>query len=485
MAKLYKTPGVYVEEISKFPPSVAPVETAIPAFIGRTEIIKDKSGLEVICDADHPPIPVRINSFLEYTNRFGGAYSESAVFSGVASPTITDISDSAIVKRNIIAKTDAAAVSGCYMYYALQLFFANGGGPCYIVSSGLYATSFDDKSGMACLNAIEKEDEPTILIFTDKHNVQSNTESGYALLYNAALALCNKLKDRIAIFDPWVFSAEKSVSKDIAIMRQEFGSDINTLKYGCAYYPWLKSTINYSYDEHTILINHYKDGITGAYHGLTLAVLKDTDRNTYLAVKAEMDKNTIDLPPSGAVAGIMAMVDQTRGVWKAPANVSINLVKSATLEIKTVEQDSLNVDLVSGKSINAIRSFVGKGVLVWGSRSFAGNDNEWRYISVRRFCNFVEESIKKSTTAYIFEPNDANTWVRVKGMCDNYLTTLWRQGALQGVKPEQSFFVNVGLNKTMTALDILEGRMIVEIGLAVTRPSEFIILKFLHKMQQS
>ncbi|TEB40600.1 phage tail sheath family protein, partial [Flavobacterium circumlabens] len=101
--------------------------------------------------------------------------------------------------------------------------------------------------------------------------------------------------------------------------------------------------------------------------------------------------------PSSAVAGIYARVDSNRGVWKAPANVGINYVIKPTLKITNGDQDNLNVDTVAGKSINAIRSFTGKGTLIWGSRTLAGNDNEWRYVPVRRFFNMAEESIKKAT----------------------------------------------------------------------------------------
>ena len=97
----------------------------------------------------------------------------------------------------------------------------------------------------------------------------------------------------------------------------------------------------------------------------------------------------------------------------------------------------------------------------------------------------VEESVKKSTSWAVFEPNDANTWVKVKSMIENFLTLLWRQGALAGAKPDDAFFVEVGLNKTMTYIDILEGRMIVKIGMAAVRPAEFIILEFSHKIQVS
>jgi uncharacterized protein len=191
------------------------------------------------------------------------------------------------------------------------------------------------------------------------------------------------------------------------------------------------------------------------------------------------------LPPSGAIAGVYASVDRDRGVWKAPANVSLNSVITPAEKISSEQQGEYNVDVNAGKSINIIRTFQGKGVLVWGARTLAGNDNEWRYVSVRRFFNFVEESTKKATEQFVFEPNDANTWVRLQAMIENFLTVLWRQGALQGVKPEHAFYVAVGLGKTMTQLDILEGRLIIEIGMAAVRPAEFIILRFSHKMAES
>ncbi len=104
---------------------------------------------------------------------------------------------------------------------------------------------------------------------------------------------------------------------------------------------------------------------------------------------------------------------------------------------------------------------------------------------MRRFLNFAEESIAKAVAAFVFEPNDANTWVKVKAMIENFLIQQWRDGALAGAKPEHAFFVHVGLNKTMSAQDILNGYMIVEIGLAIVRPAEFIVLKFVQKMQES
>jgi hypothetical protein len=205
----------------------------------------------------------------------------------------------------------------------------------------------------------------------------------------------------------------------------------------------------------------------------------------YKSILSKVSVSTSQLPPSGTVAGIYALVDDQRGVWKAPANVSLNSVVGPVVQIDNAQQDDMNVDVNAGKSVNAIRAFTGKGTLIWGARTLAGNDNEWRYVSVRRFFNMVEESVKKASGQFVFEPNDANTWVKVKGMIENYLTVLWRQGALAGAKAEQAFFVKVGLGQTMTAQDILEGKMNIEIGMAAVRPAEFIILKFSHKMQES
>ena len=206
-----------------------------------------------------------------------------------------------------------------------------------------------------------------------------------------------------------------------------------------------------------------------------------TFKNIVTAVK----ENLTVVPPSGAMAGIYCFVDKNRGVWKAPANVSLSGVAGLTERIDNQEQEDLNVDVNAGKSINAIRAFAGRGIIVWGARTLAGNDNEWRYIPVRRFFNMVEESVKKSTNWAVFEPNDAGLWTRIKAMIENYLILKWRDGALAGAKPEEAFFVNVGLGTTMTAQDILEGRLIVDIGMAVVRPAEFIILRFMHKMQES
>ena len=204
----------------------------------------------------------------------------------------------------------------------------------------------------------------------------------------------------------------------------------------------------------------------------------------YAEKEEEMAAQKSIVPPSGAIAGIYAQTDNYTGLWKAPANVSIASVKGLSRNINNNTQDNMNVH-PTGKSVNAIRAFSGKGILVWGARTLAGNDNEWRYIPVRRLFNYVEESVQKSTDWAIFAPNNQNTWTKVKSQIENFLTNLWRAGGLAGATPDQAFYVNVGLNSTMDVNDVNEGRMIVEIGMAAVRPAEFIILRFSHKLQES
>ena len=234
-------------------------------------------------------------------------------------------------------------------------------------------------------------------------------------------------------------------------------------------------------------LNEFIDDVLAAadvHQGLTQGAMYD-GHPVIGNIVSHIEKELARVPPSGAIAGVYAKVDRTRGVWKAPANVSLNAVSEPTEPIDFFDQEDLNIDVNAGKSINAIRTFAGKGTLVWGARTLAGNDNEWRYVPVRRFFNMVEESVKKSTGWAVFEPNDAKLWTKVKGMIDSYLMQKWREGALQGAVPDDAFFVKVGLGQTMIPQDVLEGRLIVEIGMAVVRPAEFIVLRFMHKMPVS
>jgi phage tail sheath protein FI len=335
-----------------------------------------------------------------------------------------------------------------------------------VTASNLYA---ELKKG---LDTLEAEDEPTLIVFPDAYELSDLT------IYNDALAQCNKLQDRFAIMD--VKTNVDDLSKDALTFRGKVTSSY--LQYGAAYYPDVKTNLTHSYDETSQIIT-YK--VNDSESSPTLSSLKENNRTLYDAVVEKIATFTMTVPPSGAVAGVYAQTDRDRGVWKAPANIALNNVAAPAVKITDATQASLNIDADSGKSINAIRSFTGKGTLVWGARTLDGNSNEWRYIQVRRLFNYIEESIKKSTSWAVFEANDANTHIRVKAQIESFLTGIWRAGGLVGASAAQAFFVNVGLGSTMTSQDVLEGRMHVEIGLAASRPAEFIILKFSHFIQQS
>ncbi len=270
-------------------------------------------------------------------------------------------------------------------------------------------------------------------------------------------------------------SAPDNLYKDLITTNPGAGDDVVS-------YPKVQGELE---KLHTQIVNTIS-GILSTIEGYELKTENDlvSQLPLYPTILSGLNKTMNTVPPSGAVAGIYANVDATRGVWKAPANVSVNGIIGLTDDINHKEQGNMNIH-ESGKSINAIRKFTGKGMLVWGGRTLDGNSNDWRYINVRRLANMIEESAKKACMAFVFEPNVKQTWVNVKGMIDNYLTTLWGDGALAGAKPEDAFFVSVGLNQTMSAQDILEGRMIVKIGYAPSRPAEFIILEFTQTQQRS
>ncbi|MGN7877118.1 phage tail sheath family protein [Roseateles sp. 22389] len=204
----------------------------------------------------------------------------------------------------------------------------------------------------------------------------------------------------------------------------------------------------------------------------------------YNAVMTEARNRLNLLPPSAAMAGVYTMVDNSRGVWKAPANVSLNGVVSPQVSISHEDQEDLNVT-TQGKSINAIRSFIGEGVLVWGARTLDGNSLDWRYINVRRTMIMLEESCRLAAKAMVFEPNVANTWVTIKSMIASFLTGIWKRGGLAGAVPDDAFSVHVGLGETMTPEDILEGVLRVTVLVAISRPAEFIEITFQQQMQKS
>jgi len=435
--------------MQKLPTSIVQVPSSVPSFIGYTQKRKDEKIK-----------PIKISSLLEYEQNFGKAEDELTI---------------SIEVNNTNATATIATPSIHNLYYSVRLYFDNGGGPCYIVSVGFTGSGITLTDMQVGLKAIEAFDEPTILLFPEG---QALPETDYYALVSLAVDQAAKLRDRFLLID--VHTQHPTVDSTINNFRTKF-SKIDNLSFAAAYYPNIKTVFNYQYQDHLVNVIVRTNG--GALTSLTLDNLS-SNAAVYNSCKKAISQLNPVLPPSPAIAGIYAKVDTSRGVWKSPANISINSIIGLTDNITNEDQGNMNIDVTSGKSVNAIRTFTGKGILVWGARTLAGNDNEWRYVSVRRFFIMVEESIKKSTKPFVFEPNDSNTWIKVRTMIENYLIGLWRQGALAGSTPDKAFFVKCGLGQTMTTQDIQEGRLIIEIGMAVIRPAEFIIIRFSHKKKE-
>ncbi len=484
MKKRFQTPGVYVQEVSLQTLSIAQVETAIPAFIGYTEK-SISQGIQVL------NTPTRINSFLEFEQIFGKAFPSKfeIVPAFPADPFQINFNNQ---PKSISFLPNQQG----FLYFSVKAFFENGGRTCYIVSVGNYGGNGNliiEKSALISgISNLENETEPSILVIPDAVILSSDAFE----VYQQMLAHCGAKKNRFAILDiPEGYQTLTSGDNPISEFRKRIGN--HHLAFGAAYYPWLYSSIasdpSLEILDHFELLDHKQ--ILPEPSPLTFlnSIPKLAENNlhqgpksfdpTYLTLKEGIQKKLGLLPPSGFIAGVYARIDRERGVWKAPANVSLNGVIQPAILMSASDQENLNLDPTTGKSINVIRSFPGKGILVWGARTLAGNDLEWRYISIKRTVMMIEDSIRLGLQTFVFEPNDANTWVRIKSMVENFLTQLWQNGALMGNKPEHAFGVKIGLGETMTNQDILEKRMIMTVLLALVRPAEFIVISFNQKME--
>jgi uncharacterized protein len=555
----FKIPGVLVEETQKLPPSVVQVETAIPSFIGYTQKALDENQETLHL------VPKKIRSLIDYETYFGLAKKERINLKDTYQNGLT------------LVKPDVKFL----MYYSLQMYFANGGGPCYIVSVGDYSGQVTQNDLKLGFDVFAGEEESTLVVFPDAISLL-NEEEFYGL-YQYSLDNIDMLKTKFAILDTYL--GNLTTKKDLN------GTPVNTVEYlrakvdtnvhAAVYFPHLQTSLNYSFDENAVIeheglqetvagepffaeevaaltvlqnqaIAEHNEGlaarievfialleqtisivesvnitadtkinpdvaqgyldaintgvieasqidisgvignlitnletaqdINGNAHGKTLTGLKKSNSALYNQIKKAIASLSVVLPPSSAIAGIYARVDSTKGIWKAPANVSLNYVIAPTEKISDQEQEDLNMP-EDDKPVNAIRTFTGKGVLVWGARTFDGNSNNWKYISVRRLFDIVEKSVQKATQKFIDQPNEANTWVKVKAMIENYLDQLWMDGALAGSTPQQAYYVKVGLSGAESP-SIIAGKMSIEVGLAAVRPAEFILLNFTHKLKQ-
>ncbi|MFE7385090.1 phage tail sheath subtilisin-like domain-containing protein [Streptomyces zhihengii] len=235
------------------------------------------------------------------------------------------------------------------------------------------------------------------------------------------IAHCELMGDRVAIIDP----PPGLNARDIRVWRQETAGYDS--KYAALYYPWIKSF----------------DPATG---------------------------QTRMVPPSGHVAGIWARNDTERGVHKAPANEVVRGAVDLELQITRGEQDLLNPI-----GVNCIRAFPGRGIRVWGARTLS-SDPAWRYLNIRRYFNYLEESILIGTQWVVFEPNDHNLWARIRRNISAFLVNEWRSGALFGQSPEQAYYVKCD-EETNPPESVDLGRVICEIGIAPVKPAEFVIFR--------
>jgi uncharacterized protein len=278
-----------------------------------------------------------------------------------------------------------------------------------------------DRTGFGGLEAI---DEITMVAVPDLMAAfQRGAIDGEAVraVQAALIAHCELMGDRVAIIDP----PPGLNARDIRTWRQD-GAGYDS-HYAALYYPWVKVF----------------DPSTG---------------------RARV------VPPSGHVAGIWARNDAERGVHKAPANEVVRGAVDLELQITRGEQDVLNPI-----GVNCIRSFPGRGIRVWGARTLS-SDPAWRYLNVRRYFNYLEESVLIGTQWVVFEPNDAMLWARIRRNVSAFLTNEWRGGALFGSRVEESFYVKCD-EETNPPESVDLGRVICEIGVAPVKPAEFVIFR--------
>lgn len=520
-----RTPGVYTAEENDFPGSGKPVATAVPAFIGYTPQAEYKGK----CYTNKA---TKISSMAEFQTIFmlpdppapaDPAKQYNPEYYLVAEKSQPDKGDYMTIEGAYYSiLPDPSTIY--YLYNSIRLFYQNGGGDAYIVSVGGYGPAA--KQPLACggeqivnpnvtLNdllagvaLLANEQEPTMYICPEATLL---CVAGNGTLMETMLHQAENMQTPMCIFDiiggrdpdPILYT------QDIQTFRDNTGSQ--GLKYGASYYPFVDTTIMQSENiDYTNLFggdvtqlaallnppscpNSAAEQVLNMIENPSASPLTVSQYNAALAdasaTYAQMMKHVLQqtnvLPPSGGMAGVYTTTDKNLGVWHAPANVSIVGVADLPIKLSTSQQDDLNSDPVSGKSINAIRFFNGQGILVWGAKTLDGNSHDWRYIPVCRTVTMLGQMCKLATSAYEFKPNDANTWAEVNSMISSFLTTIWKEGGLQGATAAHAFQVEVGLGSTMTSEDILNEIMNVSVKVALVRPAEFIVINFAQEMTQS
>lgn len=438
------TPGIYIEEDATPAISVNRTATAVPLFIGKF-IRKNEHNSD---ESDTLQF-TRISSWLDFTQKF--SLPGTARVTLTSTPPPQDKEDSGYT-YTISATTPPALTS----WHSLQLYFQNGGGACYICALA------DDASADTLTTLIAETPAITMLVCAE-------AEATYR----------NKVYSAVASFIDDVNAGGIFLLADS--QDGETVPGISASPHVAAWYPSLQIHASQP-DDDLVTINGYADDKDEAVpENMTLGMLKT--RNPPLAqeiastLKNQTGQTRWDVPASIAIAGIWCYSDRTRGVWKAPANIALNGISGVKERITDDQQGTMNA-----KGINVVRDFRDRGYVVWGARTLKTDDDNWRYIPVRRLFDSVERDIKKALRPMVFEPNSQPTWQHVRTAIDNYLHSLWQQGALTGNTPAEAWFVQIGKGITMTEDDIKQGKLIVAIGIAAVRPAEFIVLQFTQDM---
>lgn len=410
-AKQRRTPGVYVSDLRALPTAVAGVATSIPVFIGYTEKVPETASRPIA------NLAIGIDSIAQFEERFGAR-----------------------------ADGDPAGMTPI-LYESLELFFANGGMRCYIVSVGSFADFAADLEGgaglrpdrlQAGLRATRMQSGPTLLLAPDALAMAVNDylEFACSMIWQAA-----RLGDRFAIVDvPGGGDPANDAPDRIAAVIERFRKGIEPAgaakSYGAAYFPYL---------------------VTTAAGGRRR------------------------MPASPVIAGTYAASDNLNGVWSAPVDRPLEMIEGVVIAIGDAEQGGMNIPF-DGVAVNAVRAFPDRGVVVWGARTFDGGSEDFRYVQVRRTLIYIEQSIKTALAQFAFANNDAPTWAAVTAMVSAFLTDLWAGGALLGAKASDAFIVSCGREATMNGLDILNGILRVRIAVQMIHPAEFVRLELEQKM---
>lgn len=336
---------------------------------------------------------------------------------------------------------------------AVYGFFQNGGSRCYVVAIA------ETDSIQAGLDILEQVDEVAIVAAPSHCDPAS---------HDALLTHCEKLKDRVAILDgPDIVEDVTSLTEVPEETTTKSSSTPGGRKLAAKNISSEETPSSPQMDTGTPKPDsqmvckrpRISKGGYGAFY------------YPWIIVRDPFNGANAKVAPSGHIAGIWARTDATRGVHKAPANEPIRGALGVTHKLTHQEQGMLNP-----AGVNVIRFFPREGVLVWGGRTVDESSSEWRYLSVRRLFNMIEESIATSTRWIVFEPNDRTLWKSIRRDITAFLNGVWRDGALMGRTPEEAFFVKCD-DETNPSDSIDEGKVVTVIGIAPVKPAEFIIFR--------